>query len=154
MFVSCISGVFNTSGSCRDQLNPVYPAVSYWVVSDAAAMTDVGFSLPHQVLSVCPSAEVKEIKSLRNRHCQEDVDAADCGTLYIALKDHRCGYISNKISRSLLTEGVVCGGDSQRTNATLAVSPGSRYLDQLTAAVDTLRAAGLYIRPHVLDGSY
>ena len=146
MFVSCIGGVFNTAGSCRE-LNPVYPAVSYWVVCDGA-IPNTSFHLPHQMLAVCPTAEVKVIKSLRNK--QDDSQTADCGTLFIALKDHNSGYIYQKISRSLQAEGGVCY-TSQHTNATLSVPTHSKYLEQLATSVDQLRAAGLYIHLQVLE---
>ena len=146
MFVSCISGVFNTSGSVRDQPNPVYPAVSYWVVCDGAgAFASPGARLTHQFMTVCPTAEVKEIKSLRNR--PDDALTADCSTLFIALKDHNSGFIYQKTIRSLQAEGI----DGRTSNATLNVVPRSKYLDRMTSSVVQLRSAGLYIELQVLE---
>ncbi|KAI0239104.1 hypothetical protein LSAT2_010169, partial [Lamellibrachia satsuma] len=103
-----------------------------------------------QVVAQIPTLqiEVKVIKSLRNK--QDDSQTADCGTLFIALKDHNSGYIYQKISRSLQAEGGVCY-TSQHTNATLSVPTHSKYLEQLTTSVDQLRAAGLSIHLQVLE---
>ena len=41
MFVSCISGIFNTGRPLLEQANPVYPAVSYWAVFDGAVTVNI-----------------------------------------------------------------------------------------------------------------
>ena len=99
-----------------------------------------------QFTSVCPTAEVKEIKSLRNR--PDDALGADCSTLFIALKDHNSGFIHQKISRSLLA---LDSHASPQTNATLNIVPRSKYLDLMTSSVVQLRSAGLYIELQVLE---
>ena len=110
MFVSCISGIFNTGRPILEQANPVYPAVSYWTVFDGAATVnlDLIWSLSEQLRAACPSAMVRRIKSLRIR--EHDHTHSDSGTLFTVLKDHCSWFVCQKIVRSL----VACGAAAVR----------------------------------------
>ena len=140
LFVSCISGLF--TNACRaghgPTTRPVYPAVSYWVVFDRA--TDIGLSaidLSRRLKRACPSAEVKDVKSSANRDEYKSL-AADCGTLFVALKDHNSRFLRRKIF------------PSERANAKLAVAASSKYMQQMMQSVLSLKAAGLVIDEEVI----
>lgn len=147
MFVSCISGVFNTATTWRDQLNPVYPAVSYWAVcDDAMAERDVVLRL----MAVCPNAQVKKIQTFRMRQVDES-SVANSGTLFIALKDHNSDYVHKKISRCLLASD---GVERYRPpNAKLCVLHQSKYLEKLPSSVEALKSAGLRIDMEMVVGT-
>lgn len=149
MFVSCMSGMFNTGQALQEAVNPVFPAISYWAVFDDAT-PNAGFSVPEHLLAACPSAQVKRI-NLRVRQ-EDDARAADSRTLFIALKDHNSDYLHHKIAHSL----VACGGTdvfSQPPNAKVVVLPRSKYLQPMPECVSALNDAGLCIQLEVFEGN-
>ena len=151
MFVSCISGVFTHPVRAGEQpptvAKPVYPSVSYWVVLEE--QTDVYCSdLSRRLLNDCPSAQVKHITS--TAVWQDDASlASDCGTLFVALKDHNSSYVYQKISRSK----IFCGITSQRSNARLAVMHHSKYMQHLPESVSALKDVGLCMDIEVIGRS-
>jgi len=157
MFVSCISGVFTNavaagSRTSAERERPIYPAVSYWVVVDETGERASDFGeLFYRIVAVCPSAQVKHIKSLRCAQTDEPLPV-DCGTLFVTLKDHNSRFVHEKITRSLLAAGAACVS-SQPVNAKLLLMPRSKYVQQIPAAVDVTRASGLSIELEVIDGS-
>ena len=146
MFVSCISGVFTnavvagTAGK-ETREKPVYPAVSYWVVLDEAAVSSYG-DLLSRITAVCPSAQVKRIVDRCSQ--TEEAIGVDCGKLFVTLKDHNSGFVNNKINRSLLAAGTA-NIDPQPTNAKLVLMPLSKYCQHIPAAVEATKASGLCI---------
>ena len=153
MFVSCVSGIFNTGRPMLEQANPVYPAVSYWAVFDGAATVnlDLIFSLSEQLCAACPSAMVRRIKSLRIR--EYDHNQSDSGTLFTVLKDHSSWFLCQKIVRSRVT----CGAadvPSQPPNAKVVVMPQSKYLQQMPESVVSLNVAGLRLEFEVFQGNF
>ena len=150
MFVSCISGVFNktgTPGKWRSQQKPVYPAVSYWVVYDSTE-TDVVRQLVVRLLAVCSSIQCKAITSTHHR--RDEPMAANCGTLFVALKDHNSSFIDRKIHCSLLARGAL-GATSHSRNANLNVLSHSKYRQQMPTSVAAMQGSGLYIQLHVFE---
>ena len=150
MFVSCISGVFThpISAGRGTVMKPVYPSVSYWAVLDEAT-TDTYADLSLRLWTACPSAQVKHIMTTATWH-EDEALGADCGTLFVTLKDHNSRYVYQRISRSLLAAGLDADFTSQPPNAKLAVVSHSKYMKQLPTSVDTLKAAGLCIYLDVL----
>ena len=59
-----------------------------------------------KLFSVCPSAEVKPIKSLRD---SDESLSPDCGPLFVTLKDHAGSFVMQKINSSLLAMGAYSG---------------------------------------------
>ena len=152
MFVSCISGVFTNARGAGygPATRPVYPAVSYWAVFDEVTpSSSVDLSL--RLNAACPNAEVKHVKSAANWQEYKSL-AADCGTLFVALKDHNSRYVMQKISRSLAATGN-SKANHNRANAKVSVVTSSKYLRQLTASVESMKAAGLSIDVEVLEGN-
>ena len=146
MFVSCVSGVFTNPVRGRAQpTRPVYPAVSYWAVFDEAPEQ----SLALRLLTVCPSAEVKQIKSSANWN-EYDSLAADCGTLFVALKDHSSDFVYRKTGQKMIT--LDAGGPCFR-NAKLFAMAQSQYIEQLPTAVGMLKDAGLCIDLEVFEAT-
>jgi len=154
MFVSCISGVFTNAvaaGSTRaSPEKPIYPAVSYWVVLDESRASSFG-ELFYRIVAVCPSVQVKHIKSLRCSQIEEPLPV-ECGTLFVTLKDHNSRFVHQKITRSLLAAGVA-HVSSQPVNAKLLLMPRSKYVQQIPAAVEVTKASGLSIELEVIDGN-
>ena len=145
MFVSCISGVFSKrmmGGAAADVTRPIYPAVSYWAVFEGVN-PDTYPCLATRLLTACPSAEVKLIKSMTQRHSGESL-SPDCGSLFVALKDHNGSFVIQKINDSLLAMGAA-GISLHPRNAQLVVMPRSKYLLQMPESVSALREAGLRI---------
>ena len=156
MFVSCISGVFTNAvaaGSTRaSPEKPIYPAVSYWVVVDETRARESSFGeLFYRILAVCPSAQVKHIKSLRCAQSEEPLPV-DCGTLFVTLKDHNSRFVHQKITRSLLAAGAA-HVSSQPVNAKLLLMSRSKYVQQIPAAVEVTKASGLSIELEMIDGN-
>ena len=149
MFVSCISGVFNTAETRRPEQQPVYPSVSYWVVFEGTGAVS---ELAHRMLRACPDAQLKHIVSSRPRPNREWPDV-HCGTLFTALKDHNSGYVYEKIIRCL--EGVRSDRATSHSlqNAKLFVVSRGKYLEKLHASLEALKAVGLDIALHVLEES-
>ena len=147
MFVSCISGVFNTAETRRPEQQPVYPSVSYWVVFE-----DIGAvgELAHQMLRAFPDAQLKHIVSSRP---QPNIHWPDvhCRTLFTALKDHNSSYVNEKIIRCL--EEVHSGSATShlQQNAKLFVVSHGKYVGQIHASLEALRAAGISIALDVLE---
>ena len=148
MFVSCISGVFNKSGSCRSESRPVYPAVSYWVVTDGAGV-DVGAELETRLSAACPFAQIKPITLITQRQ-MDDPLAAHCSRLFVVLKDHNSGFVNRKIRRSVLDTG---SSDVTllASNAKLNMIPHSKYMALFSASVPGLKARGLCIDLRIWD---
>ena len=151
MFVSCISGVFTHPVSAGvghpTVAKPVYPSVSYWVVLKED--TNVSYSeLSLRLWNACSTAQVKYITSTAVWQDDESL-ASDCGTLFVALKDHNSRYVYQKICRSKL----FCGITSQRSNARLAVVAQSKYTQHLPGAVSALKDVGLCMDLEVLGDS-
>jgi len=147
-FVSCISGIFNTAKTWHKEQQPVYPAVSYWVVlEDDAGESD----LAHRLMRLCPEAQVKRIKSLRAQQAGEWTDT-DCGTLFIVLKDHSSGYVHQRIVRCLAAADCA-SNEPQRQNAQLFVAPLCKYVEQLRDSEEALKRAGLDIGLRMLGGN-
>ena len=146
MFVSCISGVFNTAETRRPEQQPVYPSVSYWVVFDGTY--GVG-ELSRMILRACPDAQLKHILSSRARLSVELEDVF-CSTLFTALKDHNSSYVNEKIIHCL--KGVRSGNATShlQQNAKLFVVSRGKYAGQLHSTLEALGAAGLNIASHVL----
>jgi len=148
MFVSCISGMYNTGRILQELVNPVYPAVSYWAVF-SGTMAQTGLGVQERLSATCPTAQVRSIKSLRVR---QDPEAASCGTLYTTLKDHSSDFVCQRICRSL----VACGqfaGSSQPVNAKVFVGRHSRYLHDMEQSLARLTEVGLFIVMEVFDES-
>ena len=142
MFVSCISGVFNKAGRCQGQVKPVYPAVSYWAVFDASKADSSG-KMVQRLMATFPAVQVKEIKPFLHGQSQQSI-AANCEMLFVALKDHRGGFVNEKICRSLVHGG--CADVSYNCrNARLVVKTTSRYMRQYQQSVGAIQAAGLCI---------
>ena len=140
MFVSCISGVFSKNIGAGPECRPIYPAVSYWTVfegRDAGAYGD----MTRRLFSVCPSAEVKPIKSLR--HSDESL-SPDCGPLFVTLKDHAGSFVMQKINSSLLVVGAP-GVSPHPPNARLVVTSRGKYIREMPETVSALQLAGLRI---------
>ena len=151
LFVSCICGVFNKSwiaGTWPDQLKPVYPAVSYWMVQDDANIGSYS-ELVQRLLAACPSAQCKMITS-SNRRLNDEPVAINCASLYVALKDHNSGFINHKINRCRAGVESVDGASPPR-NAKLAVARHSRYMQPMLELVVALRSCGLCIHLHELE---
>ena len=148
MFVSCISGVFNKGGGSEGQVKPVYPAVSYWAVFDGAGADSSG-EMGQRLMATFPSAQVKAITSVLHRQSEEPM-AANCQMLFVVLKDHRSGFVSQKICRSLFASGA-SDVPSNHRNAKLAVMSTSRFQQQQTASIEALQVAGLCIDLEVLE---
>ena len=145
-FVSCISGVFNKAGRCRGEVKPVYPAVSYWAVSDATTADGSG-EMVQRLMATFPHVQVKEIKPFLHGESQQSI-AANCEMLFVALKDHRGGFVNEKINRSLVAGGYAVGCanvNSSCRNARLVVKTSSRYLRQYQQSIGAIQAAGLCI---------
>ena len=149
MFVSCISGVFSKGAVTKPATRPVFPAVSYWAVFDSATVDEYD-DLGMRIVAICPSVEIKSIKS-QLRRPSDTVLAADCEPLFIALKDHCSRFIIEKITRSLLATGAAACATAQPPNAKLAVVSRSKYRQQLPASVEALNAVGLCIVLEVLE---
>ena len=156
MFVSCISGVYTKAvggGLAQtggEPTRPVYPAVSYWAVFEGANQDSLRYNnLVMRLMGACAPAEVKQIKSQPHRHSGGLL--ADSGPLFVALKDQNGGFVNQKINRCLLARGAVAAL-AHPPNAKLVVLPQSKYLRQLPASVDALKAVGLYIDLDVLEG--
>ena len=149
MFVSCISGVFNTAETRRPEQQPVYPSVSYWVVFEGTGAVS---ELAHRMSRACPDAQLKHIVSSRPRPHRVWPDLP-CGTLFTALKDHNSGYVYEKIARCL--EGVCSGTATSHLeqNAKLFVVSRGKYLEKLHSSLEALKAVGLDIALHVLEES-
>ncbi|KAK2171606.1 hypothetical protein NP493_1049g00064 [Ridgeia piscesae] len=149
MFVSCISGVFTRTvrGKSDAVSGPVYPAVSYWVVSGEAMSGDCT-ALAAAIRAVCPAVQVKAIASLRRPQTGESPDVVS-GTLFTVLKDHNSGYVRHKLSRC---RGV-SSGPARRSNAKVVAVAGSRYVPLLPVSVEALRRAGLHMEMDVLGKS-
>ena len=151
MFVSCISGVFSKNigtGVTRPETRPIYPAVSYWTVfegRDAGAYGDM--TMWFKLYSVCPSAEVKPIKSLRP---SDESLSPDCGPLFVTLKDHAGSFVMQKINSSLLAIGAP-GVSSHPPNARLVVTSRSKYLTDMPETVSALQVAGLRINMDISE---
>ena len=146
MFVSCISGMYNTGRSLQELVNPVYPAVSYWAVF-SGTMAQTGVGVQDRLSATCPTAQVRPIKSGR-----PDSEAASCGTLFTTLKDHSSDFVCQRICRSL----VACGqfaGSSQPVNAKVFVGRHSRYLHDMEQSLAQLTEVGLFIDLEVFDES-
>ena len=152
MFVSCISGIFNTGRPLLEQTNPVYPAVSYWAVFDGAATVhlDLIWSLSDQLCAACPSAMVRRIKSLRIR--KYDHTQSDSGTLFTVLKDHYSWFVCQKIVHSMVACGAADVPSREPPNAKVVVMPQSKYLQQLSESVISLNVAGLRLELEVFQG--
>ena len=149
MFVSCISGVFNTAETRRPEQQPVYPSVSYWVVFEGTGAVS---ELARRMVRACPDAQLKNIVSSRARPNTEWADV-HCGTLFTVLKDHNSSYVNEKIIRCV--EGVRRGSATShfQQNAKLFVVSRGKYVGQLHASVEALKAVGVDIALHVLDES-
>ncbi len=95
-FISSITAVFNKAnkkGASRPKL--IFPAISYWVVSDADNFDHDG--LMQALETVCYDAQIKHLTSLSlPLRLKEDMGASLC----IALKDHNGGFIKQKIDAS------------------------------------------------------
>ena len=150
MFVSCISGVFNKDKMCRGESRPVYPAVSYWVVTDGAG-ADVGAELATRLSAACPFAQIKLITSITQRQ-RDDPLAAHCSRLFVVLKDHNSGFVNQKIRRSVLDTGAHDVA-LLTSNAKLNMMPHSKYMALLAASVPVLKAAGMCIDLRIWDGT-
>ena len=142
MFVSCISGVFNTSAACRDELNPVYPAVSYWTVCGGETAE---VEMTRRLMVACPGAQVKRVHSYRFRQLDES-PTADSQKLFIVLKDHSSDYVYQKITRGAVD--VI----QRPPNAQLFVLSHSKYRQEVASSVEALKAVGLRIDAGVVDG--
>ena len=150
MFVSCVSGMYNTGRSLLETVNPVYPAVSYWTVF-GGTMAQSGLGVLERLSVTCPTAQVRPIKSLRLR---QDSDAAFCGTLFTTLKDHSSDYVCQRICRSLVACGQFAGSpQSQPVNAKVFVGRHSRYLHDMEQSLAQLTEVGLFVDLEVFDES-
>ena len=149
MFVSCISGVFNTAKTRHPEQQPVYPSVSYWVVFEGTGAVS---ELARRMVRACPDAQLKHIVSSRARPNRKWPDV-HCGTLFTALKDHNSGYVYEKIIRCV--EGVCSGSAASHLehNDKLFVVSRGKYVDKLHASLEALKAVGLDIALHVLEES-
>ena len=148
MFVSCISGVFSKGANIKAGTRPVYPAVSYWAVLDGGTVNGYG-DLGTRIATACPFVEIKPIRSQQRRQ-PETLLATECEPLYIALKDHNSSFVIQKITSSLLATGAVSVA-WQPINAKMIALSHSTYLQQLPAAIEALKTAGLCIVLEVLD---
>ena len=151
MFVSCISGVFSkniVAGVTRPETRPIYPAVSYWSVFEGRDDgADGDMTRRFKLFSVCPSAEVKPIKSLR--HSDESL-SPDCGPLFVTLKDHAGSFVMQKVTSSLLAMGAP-DVSSHPPNARLVVTSRSKYLTDMPETVSALQVAGLRINMDISE---
>ena len=154
MFVSCISGIFNTGRPMLEQANPVYPAVSYWAVFDGASTVNIDLisSFSEQLCAACPSAMVRTIKSLRIR--KYDHTQSDSGTLFTVLKDHCSWFVCQKIVRSLVACGAAAVPSREPPNAKVVMMPHSKYLQQLPESVVSLNVAGLRLEFEVFRENF
>ena len=147
MFVSCISGVKDRM--CRGEARPIYPAVSYWVVTDGAGAGG-GAELATRLSAACPLAQIKLITSFTQRQ-REDPLAAHCSRLFVVLKDHNSGFVNQKIRSSVLDTGTHDVVALLASNAKLNMTPDSKYMALLPASVPVLKAGGLCIDLRIWD---
>ena len=146
MFVSCISGVKDRM--CRGEARPIYPAVSYWVVTDGAGAGG-GAELATRLSAACPLAQNKLITSFTQRQ-RDDPLAAHCSRLFVVLKDHNSGFVNQKIRSSVLDTGTHDVA-LLASNAKLNMTPDSKYMALLHASVTVLKAGGLCIDLRIWD---
>ena len=106
MFVSCVSGIFNTGRPMLEQANPVYPAVSYWAVFDGAATVNL------------------------------DHTQSDSGTLFTVLEDHSSWFMCQKIVRSLVACGAAAVPSREPPNVKVVVMPQSKYLQHSVVSLN------------------
>ena len=154
LFVSCISGM-TTNATAAGEVpteRPVYPAVGYWAVFDAAAPGDSYDELLSRMTVVCPSAQVKRITPLIIFKPDVSVGVTTIGSLFGVLKDHNGGFVRRKIALSILATGGAIY-DSQPPNAKLVLIRRSKYTQLLVPAVDALKEAGLCIDLELVEGN-
>ena len=137
-FVSSISGVYTTPSERSGATKDVYPAVSYWMVSDGRATPFDDRQMTQTLLRVVPSADIKRIVGKRNE--QEALS----GPLFVVLKDHNSGYIHRRIaeSRHQLSLPARSTADSYPVRL---VAVQARYARHLATARRTLAAVGLWV---------
>ena len=128
---------------------PVYPAVGYWAVFDAAA-GDSYDELLSRMTVVCPSAQVRRISPLNSLFKPDVSLGAISGSLFGVLKDHNGGFVRRKIALSVLASGGAIY-DALPPNAKLVLIHRSKYIELLVPAVDALKEAGLCIDMELLE---
>ncbi|KAI0239088.1 hypothetical protein LSAT2_010153 [Lamellibrachia satsuma] len=141
-FVSSITGVFTKSATRGLKPRAIFPAVSYWIVTNPNAndvnSDDIQWRISRQLHTVCTNAEFKPIKAQMQRFSEPA--AYISASLFVVLKDHRSGYIRRRVDRSLHVLGDV---SEARAPARVVVLHSSKYRERIMNAEQTLQGASL-----------